>query len=338
MSTFILQSLIGFSALTAARAATPSIPTTNGTVPDLSALNIPVAGFVPEKLPAFVALGMYGLSALVLWIQFFRFGRPSFMLSLTIGMTSMAAGFILRIMVSNSPFNLGLFVTEDLFILLSPCLFLATDYVLLARLTATFSERITSRALLVRPSLIVKIFIISDVLTFLIQASGGSLSTSHNINTSNLGTNVTIVGLVLQLVSFVFFATLTFVFGWRVQREFPRAWNSRADPLPLSFTGTESSNNWRLLYWTMCITCIGILIRSVFRIAELSGGYLGFLALHEGFFYIFDASVLWISMTLYCFVWPTRFLGGRQVGENEEEKINEKGSDDFNARGQFLDI
>lgn len=46
---------------------------------------------------------------------------------------------------------------------------------------------------------------------------------------------------------------------------------------------------WRILYFTVCLTCIGFLMRSGFRIAEFKDGYSGYLYTHEGYFYGFDA-------------------------------------------------
>ena len=34
----------------------------------------------------------------------------------------------------------------------------------------------------------------------------------------------------------------------------------------------------------------------------------GFLATHEGYFYLLDALPLWIGMSLYALFWPMRFL------------------------------
>ncbi|KAJ7615484.1 RTA1 like protein-domain-containing protein [Roridomyces roridus] len=319
MPNHILRSLLLFSGLIS-------------TVLAATSTDHPIGGFIPKKGPAVIALALYGLSAVVLWIHYFRFGRPSFMTTLTVGMTGMTIGFVMRIIFSNSPNNLTLYIVEDLFILLSPCAFLATDYVLLARLTSTFDAHVISSTLLVRPALIVRIFVWSDVVTFLIQAGGGSMSTSHNINTGKLGTKISMVGLVLQLLSFLFFVCLLIVFGWRLQTRFPGLWNApQQDRTPFKVLGKEPSRNWHLLYWTMCLTCVGILVRSVFRIAEFAGGYNGYLADHEGYFYIFDSLTLWVSMTLYCFVWPTRFMEPHTEGAGPGIKmvVQGEGSREF---------
>ncbi|KAJ6489389.1 RTA-like protein [Mycena vulgaris] len=146
------------------------------------------------------------------------------MLTLTLGMTAMAAGFVLRIVFSNSPFSLGLSIIMDMLFLLSPCAFLATDYMLLARLASTFPEEVSQSCLLIRPSRIVKFFVWSDGITFFLQASGGGLTATKNASTANIGNKITMIGLSLQLASFALFTVLILVFGWRVQTRFPAAW------------------------------------------------------------------------------------------------------------------
>ncbi|KAJ7643540.1 RTA1 like protein-domain-containing protein [Roridomyces roridus] len=269
----------------------------------------PIGGYIPKKFPAFVALAVYGQSAFICWIQYFRFGRPSYMLTLTLGMTGMSVGFALRILLAGSPYNETIYIVEDLFILLSPCAFLATDYVIFSRLASTFDVNVVSSTLLIRPGWLVRIFVWSDVITFFVQATGGSMETSHNVNAGKLGTKVSMVGLGLQLVSFLFFTLLLIVWGWRIKSRFPNLWHAaHQDRTPFKILKKDPSSNWRLLFWTMCFTCVGILIRSGFRIAEFAGGYNGYLAEHEGYFYLFDSLALWVTMSLYCFVWPPRFL------------------------------
>ncbi|KAJ7511639.1 RTA1 like protein-domain-containing protein [Mycena galericulata] len=279
---------------------------------------LPVAGFIPKKPPAITALALYGLSAFIMWINFFRFGRRPFMLTLTLGMTAMTAGFGLRILYLLSPYSIGRYIPMDMFILLSPCAFLATDYMLLARLTGTFDKEVTDTCLLIRPARIVKIFIWSDAITFLMQATGGGMSSSTTASRAHLGNKITMYGLCLQLASFALFTVLILVFGWRIQSRFPSVWSTHPEKMPFTILGTGPVANWRILYWTVCVTCLGILIRSIFRIAEFSEGFSGYIARHEGYFYLFDSLPLWISMTLYCVVWPTRFLSEHPRTEEVE--------------------
>ena len=76
------------------------------------------------------------------------------------------------------------------FILLSPCLFLATNYMILSHLARIFPQEVVERSLIVRQSRIVKIFVWSDVTTFLLQSSGGGLTAMKNVNLANIGNKV----------------------------------------------------------------------------------------------------------------------------------------------------
>jgi hypothetical protein len=58
-------------------------------------------------------------------------------------------------------------------------------------------------------------------------------------------------------------------------------------------------------------------VRSIFRLIEYAQGHDGPLKTTETWFYLLDALPLWISMTLFCIIWPPRVIEG--VDENEGE-------------------
>jgi hypothetical protein len=66
--------------------------------------------------------------------------------------------------------------------------------------------------------------------------------------------------------------------------------------------------DWRVLYFALCYTAIGIIVRSVFRIIEFAQGYDGTLRTVEWYFWAFDALPLLLAIGVYCFVWPPCFL------------------------------
>ncbi|KAE9395150.1 RTA1-domain-containing protein [Gymnopus androsaceus JB14] len=242
---------------------------------DASNFNQPIAGFIMKIWPAIIGIVLYGLSGIIHWIHFFRIGQR-YMLTLTIGMTCFTLGLIMRIVDSHLPYSLGVYIVEDLLVLLSPCAFLATDYMLLSRLATSLGQDIADDCLLIPARRITKLFVWSDVITFLIQASGGGLSV--NQKSSSVGIKISLIGLILQLVSFGLFTTMLIAFGFRVRAKYPKAWN----------ISTSSRTSESLSSVVFCIRC-------AFRIAEFAGGYFGFLATHEGYFYLLDALPLWIA-------------------------------------------
>ncbi|KAJ7898502.1 RTA1 like protein-domain-containing protein [Mycena leptocephala] len=242
-------------------------------------------GYVPKPALALLGVALFGLSGSIHWIR----------------MTAMAAGFALRYVFAQSPESIGMYVIMDL-----PCFFLATDYMLLARLSFTFDQQVSERCLVIKASRLATLFVCSDVITFLLQAAGGGLMSSAS--GAKLGNTIIMVGLVLQFVSFAIFTCVLLFFGYRMRREYSQYWFPQTSALSFNIFSTAPINDWRILFYVMCVTCIGLGIRSIFRIAEFAGGFNGYITTHEAYFYLFDSLPLWISMTLYCVVWPKRCL------------------------------
>ncbi|GAA5886137.1 hypothetical protein JCM16303_000060 [Sporobolomyces ruberrimus] len=276
-----------------------------------------VAGYEPQIYLSVIGLVLYGLVGAIHWTHWYRNRNNRYMLTLTIGMTCMVLGFILRLAYRDALDSVGLYAIMTLFILLSPCAFLATNYVLLTRLARALNAE---GALFIRASRVVKIFVWCDVATFLLQATGGGLSATEG--GADLGHKIALVGLALQLVSYGLFCCLLIIWGIRVPKMFPQI-KERVDSLgrdsynPFSKT---SLSRWRLLWSLLLLSSVGIIVRSVFRLIEYTQGYDGYLATTEGYFYLLDALPLWLAMSLYALFWPSRFVEGAAL-------LNPQGSD-----------
>ncbi|KAK4050418.1 hypothetical protein OIV83_003488 [Microbotryomycetes sp. JL201] len=281
--------------------------------PDTGLAQRPPAGYVPKTWPAALFAVLYGLTACIIWFQWFRMGRQRFLLCLPIGLTTMTIGYALRIIYVNNVFSVGMYSVTTLFVLLSPCAFLAFDYVLLSRLSDSMGEEIAAKCLFLPSRLIVKLFVWADVFVFLMQATGGGMSAMDSESTRNIGEKVMIVGLVIQVITFGLFTVLLLVFGLKVRRNFPDQWfvTNSEGIRALNFSKAPV-RNWRILFWVMAFTTIGIIVRCVFRAIEYGDGYDSFLATNEVFFYLLDALPLWIVMNVYCLFWPGRLLKRNQ--------------------------
>ena len=65
----------------------------------------------------------------------------------------------------------SLYSVTTLFVLLSPCLYLAWQYTLLSRLSQSLGEDITKQCLILPVRLVVKMFVWVDVFVFFLQVS-----------------------------------------------------------------------------------------------------------------------------------------------------------------------
>ncbi|TFK43477.1 RTA1-like protein [Crucibulum laeve] len=264
-----------------------------------------------------VAFSLVLLVALIQSWCIWRWGAK-WMLSMVIGAYTFSFGLATRFGLHLHPQSKGLYIVEYLFVVLSPCAFIAADYVLLGRLARHLKA---DQHLLISPRRITIVFITSDITTFLIQAIGGAMSVSANAPDRALaGSRVFLAGLAAQLLSFFVFTCLYIVFLNRVRKYQPEVWNMDANKSWLT--------SWRTLAVVLFVSCIGILIRSGFRVVELSEGFQGRLATSEAFFYGLDTLPLFIAITVYVPFWPGRFIS---PAEDQTTHI-EKGSEiDSNA-------
>ncbi|KAJ7498736.1 RTA1-like protein [Mycena latifolia] len=235
-----------------------------------------------------------------------------FMLSMVIGAYTFAFGIGTRFGLHVHPESKGIYIVEYLFVVLSPCAFIAAEYVLLGRVARYLN---CDKYLMVSPRRITIVFISSDLTTFLIQAAGGSVSISSNTLTlAQTGSHIFLAGLVLQLASFLTFTCIFFVFIHRVRTQEPGIWAMDASK--------KWHQDWRTLAGAMVFSFIGILIRSVYRVAELSQGYDGHLATTEPFFYALDTLPLFIAISTYVVCWPGRFIGDGTPPVKEASSID----------------
>lgn len=92
----------------------------------------------------------------------------------------MAAGFAVRIPYSNDPTSIPIYTVSTLLILLSPCAFIAQDYYVLPQMAEWVDA---SDCLFLKPRLIGRIFLTSDVITFLLQLAGSAMAAAVDLAT-----------------------------------------------------------------------------------------------------------------------------------------------------------
>jgi hypothetical protein len=238
-----------------------------------------------------------------------------FMLSMTIGAYTFAFGIGTRFGLHLHPESDGIYIVEYLFVVLSPCAFIAAEYVLLGRLARYLQ---CDKHLLITARRITVVFVSSDISTFLVQAVGGAMSVSsaNNPSLALTGSRVFLAGLALQLLSFSIFTCVLVVFLNRVRTREPEIY--------MKDRGLVWYKDWRALAVTILVSCVGILIRSIYRTIELGQGFQGHLATTEAFFYGLDTLPLFIAIVVYLPFWPGRFIPSiSTVVENEEKRSQE---------------
>jgi len=252
--------------------------------------------YIPSNTLTGISFALYFLTATALALSMRKWGAK-WMLCLVIGAYTFALGLGLRFGLTKNPHSKGIYIAEYLFVVLSPCAFLAADYILLGHLVQHLNA---GQYLFIRPNRVMKIFLASDLVTFAIQACGGGMSTTNDPDKIKLGQNLFLAGLAMQMGSFALFSALYGVFLIRVRKYAPEVWHSQT-PVPWY-------RNWKALAAALALSCIGILIRSIYRTIELSEGFRGHLATTESLFYGLDTYPLLVAVAIYVPFWPGRFI------------------------------
>ncbi|KAK0549359.1 hypothetical protein OC845_003161 [Tilletia horrida] len=244
-----------------------------------------------------VILGvLYGLVSIGLWYHLTS-RRDWWALCLPIGTTLQCIGFFLRLPLATHPANLGLYIVQTFFVVISPCALFAFSYIAFGRFSYnlqhdTTIQKRSPKVTLLNPLLFGRIFILSDVATFLIQASGGSMEVSASL--SGIGSKIFLIGIIAQGVSYGIFMVCAIYTHWVVSAD-------GAEQHPLH-------RNIQKLFWVLHVAGVWIIVRSVYRIIELAQGFRGFLFTHEIYFFLLDSLPLILFNLTWVFFWPTRLV------------------------------
>ncbi|KXS09549.1 RTA1-domain-containing protein [Gonapodya prolifera JEL478] len=239
--------------------------------------------YEPTTSLAYTALAGFTVLAIV-HVGYFFTHRSFFMWPFVAGSIMECAGFAARILSINNPFQSKYYAAQHGLIVLAPVFFSAGYYVILARTISLLGDAYSP----IRSRLVVRIFVASDLISFLIQISGsGLLLGSTDINKIDIGEKVLVGGLVVQAISTALFLLLVVV---------------------VTLRANHLQGSWKRISAVLLLGAVLILIRSIFRVAEFSGGFTGPLALNEPLLYILDILLMFIATGMLCLVHPAVHL------------------------------
>ncbi|RSH93616.1 hypothetical protein EHS25_006262 [Saitozyma podzolica] len=251
----------------------------------------------PNGAAAIIAFVVFGVFAVGLWTRYFRTRpRAKWTRCVCLGSTFMSIGFICRFSRRNG-INAWSWLFETLLILLSPCLFLAQDYILISRLAVHLDAE---DALVLPRRAIVVTYVLADVVTVLTQLAGTAMTITFG-NLVPIGVKASTLvtaGLWVQFAFFTSFLIVYIVFWRRLGTNFELDQGGRlSSPIALM----------RMLG----VSCFLLLIRSIYRVAEYTAGAGSTLGQSEVAFYILDSVMMALNVLGFLVVWPPSCLDKR---------------------------
>ncbi|KAH6670748.1 RTA1 like protein-domain-containing protein [Halenospora varia] len=267
----------------------------------------------PSFAAAVIFIVLFGLSTGLHCVQL-GLRRTWYFIPFVLGGIFETIGYVARaVNAKQSPdWSTGPYAIQSLMVLLAPTLMAASIYMVLSRIIILTDGESHS---IIKSKWLTATFVTGDVISFLAQSAGGGMLVKAKTKSDvKLGQNIITGGLGIQVLFFGFFIIVAAIFHMRI----------RAAPSRRSQTINVP---WQQYLIILYVASTFIMIRSVFRIAEYVMGSDGVLLSHEYYLYIFDATLMWLTMVLFnvrhpCHIIPNKhemeeMLGSRDPASQE---------------------
>lgn len=216
-----------------------------------------------------------------------------------IGLFCEFVGYIARVMAHDNITDRTTYIVQTLLILVGPPFFSASIYMVFGKIVTRVLHN--EDFLLIRARFITKICVIGDVISLFLQAIGGIVvsGAEDDEDRFNLGKNIILFGLAVQIIFFGFFFVIELSYYIRLLRNLnsseynTRVVNQDIRRFPNRF------NNWKTILEVL-FSCSGfILIRSAYRVVEFTQSSGGYISTHEWVLYVFDGLMMLFNALLF---------------------------------------
>ncbi|KXH65701.1 RTA1 like protein [Colletotrichum salicis] len=183
-----------------------------------------------------------------------------FMIAICLGLLTETVGYIARVLLNGNPFSRDYFLWYLITLTIGPVFIAAAIYLTLGRIVVVNGEAISR----IKPRSYTTFFLGCDII--------------------DVGTNILVAGLSIQVACLFAFTACSLEFLWRVKKN-PEMRNPE-------FTDLVNSKKYKLFLFALFSATAFLFIRTVFRSVELSEGFGGKLANQEVEFMILDGTMI----------------------------------------------
>ncbi|KAF3482715.1 uncharacterized protein GIQ15_02039 [Arthroderma uncinatum] len=296
-----------FATCTEVGPACPVEATTYGYYPQLG------SGIFLTAFFAFLALVQLGLGV---------FTRTwSFLIAVFMACALEAVGYGGRILMNKNPWSQDAFQIQIVCLILAPT-FLAAGVYLTIKHIVIFIGPEHSR---IKPKLYTWVFIACDIGSLILQAAGGGVAaaaTKKNVKLLDVGNGIIIAGIAFQV------ATMS-VCGLLALEFFIRAHRSGQGFTP---KGSSHGAAVRRSFWIFCaadaFAYLAILIRCIYRLPEMAGGWGNPLMRNEKDFLLLDGMMIALAAATFTIVHPGFWFppmrkGAKAIPHSEGTSVND---------------
>ncbi|KAF6805020.1 RTA1 like protein [Colletotrichum sojae] len=239
----------------------------------------------------------------------------TFMGFVTGGCVLETVGYVGRVLLHDNPWNKDAFQMQICTIILGPTFICAGIYLTLKHVSQNLNPTLSR----IRPRLYPLIFLPADLTCLIIQAIGGGLAAAAGQTNKKLldgGNQAIIAGIVLQVIVLMLFGVAGADYWIRLRR-WARTPDADADALAL-----WHRKKFRLFIYGIAGAYACVMIRCIYRVAEMAGGWGNHIMQDEVSFMVLDSGLVLICVSLLTIFHPGVFFP--QMANSRKADIGEK--------------
>ncbi|KAJ8080153.1 Envelope glycoprotein [Marasmius tenuissimus] len=211
------------------------------------------------------------------------------------------------------------FVIQICCLIMGPTPLLAANFVIFGRLVSLLGTNYSR----LRPNHYTYIFLGCDILSLLLQGAGGGIAAVAEPGEPALkfGTNLMITGIALQVAMMTTFSILVGEYILRYIHDKPlkgRSSASGGEHFPL-----DARRN--VLLYAMGSSTFLLLIRGIYRLIELGGGWNSTIMHTEWLFNVFDAAVVFVAFVIWNVAHPSILMEDGRISALALGKMTPRG-------------
>ncbi|KAJ6447218.1 RTA1 domain-containingprotein [Purpureocillium lavendulum] len=253
------------------------------------------------------AICLFAAAGLGAWKRTWTYGA-----AITVGLILETAGYVGRILLHYNPWNNGAFELQICAIILAPTFICVSVYLTLKHVALHLGPAHLSR---VPAAWYPRIFLPADLTCLIVQAIGGGIAAAAGHDNQSLqrsGNRAIIAGVALQVVVLAAFGLMGADY-WR--RALRHVRSGAASPQTLALWNDAK---FRQFVWGVTAAYIAILIRCVYRIVEMSGGWGNHIMQDEPSFLVLDSTLVLVAVYLLTIFHPGLFFPQMRNGYAKE--------------------
>lgn len=241
----------------------------------------------------------------------------TYMLALGLGCAIEALGYGGRIMLHANPFSTAGFQMQICCLILGPAFNSAAIYLTLKHVALTFGPEYS----IIKPKFYTWIFIIGDLFSLVLQAIGGGMAATADGDRkrSDLGTHIMIAGICWQVFTLLAFAAMTTHYILKRRRAL-----KQGHALSRHAAATLQDKKFKLFAFAVASAFLAVLIRCIYRIPELSGGWANSVMRDETSYIVLEGVMIAYATFVqtvchpgYCFP-PLTGRGRKEIAEKSQ--------------------